>query len=113
MTEIAEMMESNLLKLETLAKYKSWMHREEHLDHDSDQSNLQLFEEQLKESNRDPDNDDLCQLHSFMKEDTFQTLWSSDGPDIVKAIADAAVYRKKYFEDAQYVWFAVTIIGIL
>ena len=45
MTEIAEMMESNLLKLETLAKYQSWMHREEHLDHDSHQSNIKLFEE--------------------------------------------------------------------
>ena len=44
MTEIAEMMESNLLKLEALAKYQSWMHREEHLDHDSHQSNLKFFE---------------------------------------------------------------------
>ena len=103
MTEIAEMMQSNLLTLETLAKYQSWMHREEHLDHDSHQANLQFFQEQWKDSNRGPDNDGLCQLPSFMKADTSPTLWSSDGPDIVQATSDAAVYRKKYFADAQYV----------
>ena len=105
MTEIAEMMESNLLKLDALAKYQSWMHREEHLDHDSHQSNLKFFEQQWKESNRDPENDGLCQLPSFMKQDTSLTLWSCDGPDLVEAIADAAVHRGKYFEDAQYVLF--------
>ena len=40
MTEIAEMMESNLLTFEALAKYQSWMHREDHFNHDSHQSNL-------------------------------------------------------------------------
>ena len=35
MTEIAEMMESNLLTFEALAKYQSWMHREDHFNHDS------------------------------------------------------------------------------
>ena len=40
MTEIAEMMESNLLTFEALAKYQSWMHREDHFNDDSHQSNL-------------------------------------------------------------------------
>lgn len=40
LTEIAEMMESNLLTFESLAKYQSWMHREDHFNHDSHQANL-------------------------------------------------------------------------
>ena len=43
MTEIAEMMESNLLNFEALAKYQSWMHREDHFNHDSHQSNLDFL----------------------------------------------------------------------
>ena len=62
MTEIAEMMESNLLTFETLAKYQSWMHREDHFNHDSHQSNLEFLEEQWKEGHRDQVNDGLCQL---------------------------------------------------
>ena len=103
MTEIAEMMESNFLKFEALAKYQSWMHREDHLVLDSHESNLKFLEEQLKESHRDPVNDGPCQLPSFMKEDTSAIMWSSDGPLLADARIQAVLYKEKYFADAQYV----------
>ena len=42
--EIAAMMEANLLSLETIARYQTWMRREDHLDRKSHQSNLKFFE---------------------------------------------------------------------
>ena len=30
-----------------------------------------------------------------MKEETSATMWSPDGPDLVAAITDAAVYKQK------------------
>ena len=96
-------MESNLLTFEALAKYQSWMHREDHFNHDSHQSNLEFLEEQWKEGHRDQVNDGLCQLPSFMKENTTAIMWSSDGPLLADARTEAALYKEKYFADAQYV----------
>ena len=67
-------MESNLLTFEALAKYQNWMHREDHFNHDSHESNLEFLEEQWKEGHRDEVNDGLCQLPSFMKGNITATM---------------------------------------
>jgi len=102
-TEIAEMIESNLVNLEALAKWQCWTHREDHFNHDSHQANLEVLEAQWNNGNRDPVNDGLCQLLAFMQNDTSATMWSSDGPLLADATTEAALYKEKYFADAQYV----------
>ena len=86
--EIAAMMESNLLSLEAMEKYQTWMHREDHLDHKSHPSSLKFFEAEWKDNNEGSDHDGLCQLHPFFQNDMALTIWSPNGPDAVEAVAD-------------------------
>ena len=103
LTTIAEMMEKNLLSFEAIASYQSWIHREDHFDHEQHQANLDYFEKEWKDNNRSSDHDGLLQLPAFIREDAVRTMWSQEQPDITAAIADGAEYKKTYFQDAQYV----------
>ena len=71
-------------------------------------SRLDLLEQRWHENNSTAECHDLCQLPSYILHDSTQTLWSEDNAyDVDEAFADGAVFKRKYFADAQH-FFALS-----
>jgi len=103
--EIAGMIEDALLSLESITAYQSWMCREEHFDQEAHYEHIDALEQHWKENNKARENDGLCQLPTYIRDDGQSSLWSSSEPlTMPEALEDAANFTRSYFKDAQYVF---------
>ena len=103
LVEIAAMMEKNILNLQNITDYQEWICREDHFNLEQHNSRLDLLEQRWHENNSTAECHDLCQLPSYILHDSTQTLWSEDNAyDVDEAFADGAVFKRKYFADAQH-----------
>ena len=104
LVEIGEKLRQNLLELDTIKKYVSWIHREEHYHPESHDEKLAYWEKEWKSGHRSSDHSVLCQLPSFYKEAPGSTLWSPQPASRQEAIAEGAGFLKNYTNDVQKVF---------
>ena len=76
--EIADMMQANLLTLDDINTYQSWVCREDHFDLDEHNAALEELERRWNANNSDPACDKLCRIPAYIHEDSTRSLWLAE-----------------------------------
>ena len=96
--EIADMMQANLLTLDDINTYQSWVCREDHFELDEHNAAAEELERRWNANNSDPACDKLCRIPAYIHEDATRSLWSAENAfDIDTALTDGATFKKNIF----------------
>ena len=121
LAEIGALMAKNLLCMESITDYQAWICREDHFDLEGHQNNLETLEQRWHENNSTAECHTLCQLPSYINNDSTRSLWtgsshtdmvlaqgnsSADNKpyDAAEALADGTAFKEAYFADVQQVF---------
>ena len=104
LVEIGEKLQQNGLELDTVNKYVSWVHREEHFQPESHDEKLDYWEKEWKNGHRSSDHAVLCQLPLFNTQGPGTTLWRPQPASREQAIEEGSGFLKKYTSDVQGVF---------
>ena len=100
LARITEMIEDKLMSVAAIERYLEWVSRHEHLDQALHNKHVDNLEKQWP-MYKDPSNDALGYVPSFVFNDSSRTMW--DGADVPTASEDAAAYLKIYRSSGQFV----------
>jgi hypothetical protein len=102
--EIAVKMQENLVTMEEVVSWQSWVCREEYFDHDAHQAQLAILEKAWSQHNSDAASHGLCMLPSYLIQPSAQSLWrDKQNWSMADAVSEGAVFQKMYEDDVDFV----------
>ena len=101
--EIAKLIEQELLRPEDVFEFHSWLCREEHMDNEAHQKNVEAHEAAWETGYAAREHDGLCQLPQYLGEKAPENLWHHDISE-EDARAEGKRWKQAYFKDVQFVF---------
>lgn len=105
--EIAMRISEKAFEPERVKNFQAWMHKEDppvpsqHADFEG------RVEQEWQQRFAGSEHDSMCSTPAYMTDDERPTMWAAAGPSLPDALADAAVFKKAYLEDVQFIFSRV------
>ena len=105
--EIAERIKEKLFDPTSVMDFHAWLHREEPLDTEQHDAELERVEDAWRQRFAAREHDAMSQTPAYVADDRTPTMWSATPVSREGALADGRRYKRTYFKDVQFIFSRV------